>query len=352
MAASKTENRIWYFDFLRIIACVSVIVFHVVAQWIHQADVGTSTWMVFNGFDTLSRWAVPVFVMISGALFLAPERSFDFRVMLKKNLLRLVTAFVFWSALYAVVEYLQGLRLRNVALHFISGGVHLWFLYMLGGLYLLVPLLRRIASSEKATKYFLLLWFLFSIVLDSCKPLVSYLAPRYSGWVDTVTNNLNMHFVYGFTGYFLLGYYLHHYDISKKARRIIYALGGFGAVATFFATYLISKKANNLVDSYYSYFALGVFFETIAVFVFFKYHAPNAKDGAVQKLVGTISKCSFGIYLVHFLFVKYSAVIFRFDFYSLGPLFAVPLLSVIVFVCSFVVSWLLNKIPVVKNYLV
>ncbi len=352
MSSPDKIDRIWYFDFLRITACVFVIVFHAVSMRMYITGTGSSRWMFLNAFNSLSHWAVPVFVMISGALFLNPAKPFRFRVILKKKLPRFIIAFMFWSAVYAVIDYLQGVRLRHVALHFISGGVHLWFLYMIAGLYLIVPLLKRIVSSEKATKYFLLLWFLCSILLDSCKPLVSYLAPRYSGWLDTVTNSIDLQFVCGYTGYFVLGYYLHHFELSKKTRSWVYVFGGCGAAVTFFTTLLFSKKSSALVDFYHSYFAFGVFLEAVAVFLLFKHHSPETINDKAQKIVLTLSNCSFGIYLVHYLFVRYNAQIFRFDLLSLHPLLAVPVLTLIVFVCSFIISYILNKIPVVKKYLV
>lgn len=352
MLSSKNNDRIWYFDFLRIVATVFVIVIHLSAQKFDRVAVGTYEWMVFNVYDSLSRWAVPIFVMISGALFLNPARSFDMRIMMKKNLLRLATAFVFWSAVYAGVEYLQGQRLRNVAFHFIAGGIHLWFLYMLAGLYLIVPLLRRIAESEKAMKYFLLLWFGISILLNSCRPLIAYINKRYSGWLDVVLNDVNLQFVGGFSGYFVLGHYLHNTAISKKSRWAIYAFGMVGAAATIGATYLLSKKAGYKTVDYYGFFSLGVFLQTAAVFVLFKYNSPKIKNGTAEKLVAALSACSFGVYLVHFLFVKNSRLLFHMHTLTINPIFAVPLLTVIVFVYSFVISYVLHKIPLVKKYLV
>ena len=71
------SKRIIYFDYLRAIAVFSVIVLHVAAQNWHNADTNTFEWNVFNIYDGVSRWAVPIFVMISGALFLGRDYSLD-----------------------------------------------------------------------------------------------------------------------------------------------------------------------------------------------------------------------------------------------------------------------------------
>ena len=140
----KTERqRVLYIDALRVLACMFVVVLHQSAQKFDKAAVGSYEWTVFNVYDSLTRWAVPVFVMISGALFLDPAKEIRLKTLCRKNLLRIGTAFLFWSALYSIVDYLCGTRLRDVVSGFITGHVHLWFLYMIGGLYLIVPLLRR-----------------------------------------------------------------------------------------------------------------------------------------------------------------------------------------------------------------
>ena len=142
MQKEKQAERTWYFDALRVIACSIVVLLHQSAQKFGD-DVGSHNWMTFNFYDSLSRWAVPVFVMISGALFLDPARSFVPRVHLRRYLPRIVLSFVFWSAVYALWNYSMDMRLRDVVAGFFSGSVHLWFLYMIGGLYLLVPLLKK-----------------------------------------------------------------------------------------------------------------------------------------------------------------------------------------------------------------
>lgn len=85
-------QRIAYFDVLRILATFAVIVLHLSAQHWADTDVYSRSWQAFNLYDSAVRWAVPVFVMISGALFLSGSQSIGH--ILKKNVSRLVTAFI------------------------------------------------------------------------------------------------------------------------------------------------------------------------------------------------------------------------------------------------------------------
>ncbi len=352
MSELKKDNRIWYFDFLRIAACIAVIVLHVSAKKYESVDVGSYPWFVFNIYNSLSRWGVPVFVMISGALFLDPEKQLDLKKLYSVNFVRIVTAFLFWSAFYAAVDYITGTRLRTVVFNFMSGGVHLWFLYMIAGLYLIVPLVRRITESKKHTVYFLVLALVFTVVFYTSKSLISYVDSRFAGSLDVVSNELSMKFVCGYTGYFILGHFLHRYEISKKIRGVIYTLGIFGYAATVLMTYVFSKKANGLDPVFLDSFSAGVMLEAVAVFVFFKYHTPELKNIKIQKLILQVSKCSFGIYLVHFIIQRYSREIFHVSPLKYNPIITVPLISGGVFVVSLIISYILNKIPIVKKYIV
>lgn len=156
MFTEQENKRILYFDILRIIACFAVIMLNLTSKWFNILSLNTQSWMVLNVYNGLAHVAVPVFVMISGALFLNPEKNVELSVLLKKNVLRIAVAFVFWSGVYSILDRLQGVRMRDIMFGFLSGHDHLWFLYMIAGLYLVTPLLRKLTESEKLTKYFLI----------------------------------------------------------------------------------------------------------------------------------------------------------------------------------------------------
>ena len=352
MGELKKNNRIWYFDFLRIAACIAVIVIHVSAKKFAVVDIGSYSWFVFDVYNSFSRWGVPVFVMISGALFLDPDKKINLKSFYSKNLVRIITAFLFWSALYAAVDYINGTRLRTVVFNFMSGGIHLWFLYMIAGLYLIVPLVRKLTESKSHTAYFLVLAFVFSVLYYTGKSLISFVDPRFAGSVEVVSNELSMKFVCGYTGYFVLGYFLHRYEIPKKLRGVIYVLGCLGATATILLTYVFSKKSNGLDLIFLDDFSVFVLLEAVAVFVFCKYHLNNLKNAKMQKMIMAISKCSFGIYLVHYFMVRYTREIFHMSPTTYNPIITIPLISGGIFVLSLIISFILNKMPIVKKYIV
>lgn len=76
----KAKGRIHYLDWLRILATIAVIVIHVSSQKAYgMAQIGSAPWQGFNFWDSLSRCSVPLFAIISGALFLNPNYHFQLK---------------------------------------------------------------------------------------------------------------------------------------------------------------------------------------------------------------------------------------------------------------------------------
>ena len=85
-----TRRRVIYFDILRIVAIFFVVFVHLAAQHWADVDVSSRAWFAFNLYCTTGKWSVPIFVMISGALFLGRDVSIS--AILKKNVARIATA--------------------------------------------------------------------------------------------------------------------------------------------------------------------------------------------------------------------------------------------------------------------
>ena len=85
------QERLLHFDLLRILACFSVIVLHAAAQFWYGLPIDSTDWLVVNSYNAVFRFGVPVFVAISGALFLAPSREVNMRKLFFHNILRLVS---------------------------------------------------------------------------------------------------------------------------------------------------------------------------------------------------------------------------------------------------------------------
>ncbi len=340
------EHRKHYFDFLRVTACFAVMVIHVAAQNWLSVDVHSFEWQVFNFYDSLVRFGVPVFVMISGALFLNPDRDIPVRKLYSKYIFRMFTAFVFWSFVYAVIYYMDSGDTEHVAEKFITGHYHMWFLYVITGLYMFVPFFRKIAESESLTKYFLVLALIFTVFLPECADIISLFSEQYGRFVSIPVKMMNLYLVADLTGYFLLGYVLDRMNISPKLERVIYLAGIIGLSFTVIMSVYVSFLKNEPIQIFYRELTVNVLCMSVAVFVFCKQHF-NRESSIVRKL----SQYSFGVYLVH------PAVMFYLEKAGLNtltfsPVISVPVIVGIVFIVSFMISTVLNHIPVLKKYIV
>ena len=129
-------KRIEYFDWLRILCCFSVIVIHVSAQKWNSSQIISHEWKIFNFYNSIARFGVPIFFMISGALFL--EKNISFGIMLKKYIKNIYIKLLFWSFFYSLREkIIHKNNYKNTLIIFLNGHYHLWFLFRICGLHLI-----------------------------------------------------------------------------------------------------------------------------------------------------------------------------------------------------------------------
>ena len=99
---TKTVERNWGLDLLRILAAFTVVMLHVSPQAYLDVEIASAPWNVMNAITGLCCWNVSAFFMLSGAFLLAPQKAMSTRTLYRKNIARLAAAFVFWSAVYAL----------------------------------------------------------------------------------------------------------------------------------------------------------------------------------------------------------------------------------------------------------
>lgn len=343
------KERVIYFDYLRVLATMAVIFLHVAAQNWYDTDVNTLNWHVFNIYDSIVRWGVPIFIMISGALFL--EKEIDIKKLYLKNILRLTTAFIFWSTIYSIIT---GGSTLTILSNIITGHYHMWFIPMIIGLYISIPILQNIIKSNKITKYFLILAFVFVFFI----PQIIQLAEDFGGTrikillsaTNKTIKNIQPQITLGFTGYFIAGYFVNKIKIIKKKRIYIYLLGIIGTTITITLDAYLSLKKQIPVSTYYGNFCVNVLMQSIAIFVFIKYNSP--KSNKLNNLIKKLSQYSFGAYLVHIIIIDQLNIRFSLNTLSFNPIFSVPIISSIVFIISFTISIIISKIPILKKFIV
>lgn len=345
----KSERNL-SFDVLRIIACFGVILLHASARLWYYLPISSGGWFAANCANVFTRISVPLFVMISGALFLDPKRSVDVHRLWKKQILRIGVIYMLWMCAYALLAFIQypasEQTVSKLLKGILIGRYHLWFLPMIMGLYALVPVLRSWLShaEKKNVLYFLVLFFIFQILRVSFKSF--FVTTELLSFLD----NFEWQAICGYPGYFLLGYYLFHLGISKKYNRIlVYGLPFFylgNIIVSTLQTYARGQAQSSFTDS----FGLFTFLTAVGVFQLFVQRKLFSKASRIfQSMLQIMSKSTLGIYLMHLMVMESPWISPLFD---LRPaLLAILLVSLITFLISLVLSTLLRSIPLLGKYL-
>lgn len=330
-----TKKRDINLEALRVFATFCVIMLHVSASNWGYIDVNTKSWEILNIYNSLVRFSTPIFVMISGVFLLDCKKNISIQGIFKKNIKKVAIAFVFWSFFYAIIPVISNKSSHTEFLkNFVAGHFHMWFLYMIIGIYIITPFLRKIAENEQLVKYFLVLSFIFVFLFK----LLSVI-PVISDIISVINTKMSINFVLGYTGYFFAGYYLKNKPVKNP--KIIYFLGVIAIGFTIFATKYVTKLQNKAYIEFFSYYMPNVLIVSVAVFVLFlNLKIPEKFD----KIVIILSNLSFGVYLIH-PFVN--TIIYKFiTTSSINTIISVPLITSLSFFGSNFIIFSMKKLKI------
>ncbi|WP_413285576.1 acyltransferase [Vibrio sp. MA40-2] len=290
------EKRVFFFDLLRCVAALAVVAIHVLAPYRHELGViPFHEWFSAITINGMSRWAVPVFIMITGGLMLTDERPFDVKYYLRRRLGKVLLPFIIWSVFYA---YLSGWSLDGYDVDiFMSLLVnsyqqetyyHLGFFYYFIPLYFVIPFLQIfIVRVDNSTVLFVLLFWLLTTTL--------YLFRIDGFW---------SHELWLYSGYLLLGYVLYQkITLTKQVMICFVFLGLIGLAASVGMVALNSIALEKYtVGRWLSYKTINTVVAASMVFMLCRYYAGNL-NGTARKIIVFISRYSLGIYILHPIFL-------------------------------------------------
>lgn len=352
-AETSAQSHVVYFDTLRAVAICAVVVLHTAAFDWYRLDVKSPEWQVLNLIDSGVRFCVPVFFMISGALFLDPRRQVTYRSIFRRSLPKIVIPFLVWSLLYAALTVYgpSGTgKTADLITHFILGHYHLWFLIALAGLYLATPLLRAITANRALSWYFVALAGVFATLLPLTRDLPG------GGTVQALTSTMQLHLPLGYSVYFVLGYLLHTASPTPKQYRLALTLGALGVLTTAAGTSFLSLRAGAGDATLYAYLTPNVVAASVAVFMLAKHKGDAARSASMlprqNQVVRFVSRHSFGAYLTHPLFQMLFQLAGVTGAYPLHPVIGVPLLATAILISSLALSYVIATIPKVGRYIV
>ena len=318
------SERVVFLDWLRFIACFMVMLVHCIEPFYLGGTEGTYIASWGNAFWTTAinsalRPSVPLFVLASSYL-LFPLKT-DTGTFFRKRFVRVVIPFVIWTLLYIFIPpFGSGAKadiaggLKELPFNFVmTASGHLWFVYMLLGVYLLMPLLSPWAEkvSKKGERNFLILWA-FTTVLPLFRPLAETVTGSPNLWGECPWNPFGtFYYVSGFIGFLVLGHYIRTYagEVSWKktlAYAIPFWIVGYAVTAGGYWHFMpremgfpISAPYETavLMETTWNFCTFGVMMQTVAYFLVIR--KITASGWFYEHIVLPISKLSYGMYLMH-----------------------------------------------------
>ena len=320
------ENNI---SVLRILAFIMVIAIHVSSFYvINYAHNDGIEFIIGNLWDSFSRPAVPIFVMICGKYALDNQNNSSILKYYKKIFKRIYLITFLYSFLYTIYKYffMEKYTVKNLLNHWLAGEpfYHLWYLYMMIGIYLLVPFLIKLKNKIGEKKFrslgIKLLFLSFIIVLFRDFSELSNITILKYYW------KLNQFKFINYLGYFILGYSLRNIKLEIKKGIIFSLVSGI----VLFLTVQIFKAENEIIHDY-NYPWVVIY----SIFLYLTFLQLKIKKNKILVL----DKYTFEVYLIHafilLINIKY--------FHVIPIIFRIPLKIIITFIIS------LSIVIVIRN---
>ncbi len=351
MSSKAEKNRKIQYDLLRILAAFSVVMLHSAAQFWYTLDVYSTDWLIANSYDAVFRFGVPVFVMISGALFLNPAYKLDIGRLYRHNILRLLIMYIIWSCLYGLWDCVVFGFAQNgwkaVLRAMLAGRYHLWFLPMLVGIYMLLPVLKSWVEHAqlKTVQYFLGLFVIVQVGRETLRALTVTDELHY------MLDILDVELVCSYVGYFVLGYYLAYFGISKKLRKGIYFCVLPAVLTNIVLGNYLAHRAGAPVGAIYDSYGVFTFIIAVALFVFFQENVSKKSFSARSwGLIKELSADTLGVYVLHIGLIE-GLKLKGIHSMLLPNIICIPLYALCCFMLCVVLAAVLRRIPLIGRYL-
>lgn len=323
---------------MRLLGCFMVIMLHVAAA--NFSSFGPKWWAA-NVYDSLARFCVPLFLMISGATLLVKDEPVS--LFLKKRLVRIFPVVIFWSCLYLAWFDYNGSVGGNWFVKIITGPVvyHFWYFYILVGIYLAVPVLRKfyLHSTLPEQRLFICTWLIVASLFPLGIELMHSVKVPILEAKD-IYKTYAAYFFVGYLGYLMLGAYLfevrHRFAIGVSL--VILGVGG-----TICLTYFISLYLGRPSEMFYTYLSPLVIAAASGVFILFL----SLKSGPAVPWLREISDCTIGIYCLHAFIVDRIQVFANFAI-SQNPWLGIPFIASLVFILSLACIFIFRRISVFR----
>ena len=343
-----TQKRNYALDVIRLVAILLVVMVHCTATFVTAYKPGMREFAWGTLLNGITRPGVPLFLMISGSLFLDESKEVTIKAILRKKVISLAVITIVWSVVYTMaynvmVPLLAGKAVDRamVVNDILNGHGHMWYLYMIMGLYVITPFLKEFVCKEN--KKMVLLFIGVSFVVQFLTPVVDEICMGYwdraylGPWLD----KFYLDFFGGFITYYLTGWYMVHVGIQEKSRKYLLYFLGIGSLV-FMIMYV---QSTTLYKTIYGDISAPVYLYSVSVFQLLNDIKFDFKEKTANILTG-LSKLSFGVYIIHVLVLNVFMKVFPYRGHCVPYIF----LSFAGVTCASVVSvYIMSKIPLIKK---
>jgi len=364
----SNDKCLYWADVARIISILSIIFLHSAEYDLEpkiKDNVHNDQWMMVYWYNCISRFGIPMFILLSGTFILDPNKDFSLKIIFSKHILRLVIIYTFWSTvnallnifLYKTHSFSQFFEL------FLVGEEYLWLIYIVIGCYLISPILRLFSDNIPLARYVLILCVIWGSFIPSLQNIFMIFKFTKAYKIITLwTEHWPFNFTLEFVGYFVAGYHIVKYvHIRSNILRIfLYFLAIVDIIFYSYITcqYDIENNTKHSID-YGDHYTLSIAFFTITLFIFFKHEIDRFHF--LPRDIIIINKLSFlalGAYFCHMIIKKILTTYLHISQYEFlifikyNPAVGCPILWLTVTILSFLVSYGFSKIPLFKNYII
>lgn len=324
-------------DLLRIVAAFAVSSFHIMVSCVtHTPDLSQQTGLIVTSVASTLKWHVPVFFMITGYLWLNNNKVCTWAKMWH-NIVRFVLALFVFGTGYAMLERIFLTKTITAETFLLAIGDvftanlwdHMWYLYTIIGIYLLLPIFKPFFSSSSIREISLFtgLLFFFTVLEPTIKDVIGYDFPIYYLSSSSLL-------------YVCVGGLLSRIKISKKYG----FLSLISLVLSSAIIFWISCNATVIPDIS----SIFIFVSAISIFYMIAAFFSEVKS---SYWIRQISDCTFGIYLIHPFFINVLIKVFHIYLLKYYPPVSLTVASFFVFGLSFVVVYFLRKISFVRKFI-
>lgn len=352
-------KRYLAYDVIRIVALFMIVMVHVSAYIVISfPDTDKIEWMVGNIFNGISRAGVPLFILLSGALLLNENKPIDTKKFYKKNLLTMILLTVGWMTIYGLfyavfLPLMEGNPVRMMDFWgFIirfqgSEYPHLWYMLMVIGMYLMIPILRLFVKRENKT--YILGLIIAAVIIQFGVRTADIFTVNCDMTVSTFFAKFHLEPLTGFTGLLLIGWYLNEYTLKSQTRKLLYVLGFVSVVVSTLVVYRNINEIPQIRDYMYSELSLMALIYGSALFAVIQ--SICGKKHTQSQLTATMSDSTFGVYLFHVVILEiFVKLILPYEHFGYGkPLAYIVILYLVTLLIPFAIVTLTGYIKGVRR---